>query len=60
MRLAFYRLVLGFVLAITIAAPIGCSKKDPQLKLAGNGRVSFHEKQAATAPSEENQLASRD
>ena len=57
MRTAFYRLVFGFILAITITAPVACGKKDARPRLA-DGNSSFHEK-APPLPAEGNQLARR-
>jgi hypothetical protein len=57
MRTAIYRLVFGFILAITIAAPIACGQKDAQPRLADRNS-SLHEK-APPLPAEGNQLARR-
>jgi hypothetical protein len=58
MRTAFRRIVFGFILAITIAAPVACGQKDAQPRLAEGSNPSLHEK-APPLPAEANQLARR-
>ncbi len=59
MPITSYRLVFGFILALAIAAPVACGKKDAQPKLAGNANPAIHEKAPPPLPAERNQLAGR-